>query len=422
MNPRDPDGAIPPTEGGRADGADDEGLRRTLAKALFVLNPIARAREILTLRRQIRELRADHRELERAVDGLYAEKERLSRMEQRADAAEARLRELQAALEEVRDTRMGRSETRLDELEAAVSSVGDVVREVRDERLPAVASRADALLDRLAEELEEIASLVERLLRREPLPVPAEAAAEDELAAALADVQPALIKAFRGGEKEISDRLERYLGAVRDAAPVLDLGCGRGEFLRLLTGAGVEALGVEGDPALAQGARRRGLRVAEADVLAALKEQPDAAWGSVTAFHLLEHLPPAELLSVLHEAYRVLRPGGTLIVECPNPHNLRVGASLYWLDPTHRRPLLPETLRVFLSTAGFRVGDPEYLHPFPEGQRFRATTQVSGPLRDDENELVRRLESLEGRLDGLLSGPRDFSLVAVKPATGEENQ
>ena len=302
---------------------------------------------------------------------------------------------------------------RLDAAEQALASAVAEVTSLRDERLPAVAGRTDVLIDRLAEQLEEVASLVERILLREPLPVLPASPEEERLATSLARIQPALVEAFRGDEGEISHRLDRYLPVLAECEPVLDLGCGRGELLLLLREAGIEATGVEADPALALGARRRGVTVVESDAVAYLAKQPAGAWGAITAIHLLEHLDSGAQLALLEAAYRALRPGGTLIVECPNPHNLRVGATLFWLDPTHRRPLPPETLAVMLRATGFRVGEADALHPFPAEQRLA----VAG---DGDSPLELRLERLEGRLDELLNGPRDFALRATKPAAEEQ--
>ena len=98
------------------------------------------------------------------------------------------------------------------------------------------------------------------------------------------------------------------------------------------------------------------------------------------------------------------------MAECPNPHNLRVGASLFWQDPTHVRPLLPETLALFLKASGFAVRSIDLLHPFPDEQRL-SSIEGAEPGRESD----RRLDRLEERLDELLNGPRDFRVVAIKP-------
>lgn len=385
------------------------GVRRLLGKALFAIDPVEVKARLGALeervKSEVRFVRTLQRELELVRD------ERVPAVEARLDAAETALRDLQGLLEGVRDRRLPSLEVRLDMAEAAAGEAAAGVATIRDEHLPAVTERADVLIERLAEELEEVASLTERILRREPLPTPAPVAAESELARELAEVQPRLIEAFRGSEEEIRHRMDTYLPLLEDHAPVLDLGCGRGELLLLLGEAGVSATGVESDPVLAQAARRRGLQVVEGDVLAVLGDQVDAAWGAVTASHLFEHLPARVLLNVLRETHRVLRPGGVLVAECPNPHSLRVGASLFWLDPTHWRPLPPETLSVLVEASGFTVEGLELLHPFPAEQRLH---RAEG---EDSGDLERRLGELESRLDEVINGPRDFRLRAVKPVT-----
>jgi SAM-dependent methyltransferase len=326
---------------------------------------------------------------------------RLAAVESRLDGIEGTLRTLQTELADIRDLRIKPAERRIDAVEGAVSDVSRETGRLRDEVIPAAVLRADALLERVAEELEEVASLTERSLRGEPLPVSGAAPLDEgRLADALAKVQPLLISSFRGSEDEIRHRLDRYLPDLRSASPVLDLGCGRGELLLLLREAGVEATGVEGDAALAEAARRRGLEIIEGDVLEVLSNQESESRGVVTAIHLFEHLAPTSLAAVLAEVRRVLRPKGLLIAECPNPHTLRVGAALYWQDPTHQRPLLPETLELMLRAAGFALDD--------EGG--------TGAVTDPEiSMLAERVDRLRDRLDEILHGPRDFAVWAVKP-------
>jgi O-antigen chain-terminating methyltransferase len=168
---------------------------------------------------------------------------------------------------------------------------------------------------------------------------------------------------------------------------------------------------------VAGGAERRGLRVVSCDVLEYLREQPDESWGAVVALHLLEHLAPAELQQCLAEVRRVLRPGGLLAAECPNPYSLRVGGTLFWIDPTHRRPLLPDTLELFMLAAGLQPEAPHWRHPFPEEQRLMPS------LPEGESpemvQLCGAVGELADRLDELLNGYRDYVLVAHRPEAVE---
>jgi O-antigen chain-terminating methyltransferase len=369
-----------------------ESLPKSWVKALFRLSPWG-------LQRRIEDNRS-----------------RLALIENRLDNIENGIRTLQDELGAVREERLEPMEKRVDFAEGGLRDTSGEIERLRDHVLPAAVRRSDVLLERLAEELGEVASLTERSLRGEPLPLAGKSPIdEDRLAEALAKVQPLLLESFRGSEEEIQHRLDRYLPDLRSAGPVLDLGCGRGELLLMLREAGVEATGVEGDPALAEGAKRRGLEVVEGDVLGVLKKQEDESWGAVTAIHLFEHLPPATLAAVLAETRRVLRPKGPLIAECPNPHSLRVGASLYWQDPTHQRPLLPETLELMLRAAGFQLDRRELLHPFPDDQLLADDEGGTGAVTDPEiSMLAERVDRLRGRLDEILHGPRDFAVWAFK--------
>lgn len=343
------------------------------------------------------------RRLNRHDDELRAVDRRIDGVEVRLDGVEDAVRFAQQELADLRDERVSAAEGRLDDAEDALATVAAEATRLRDEVVPATVGRSDALLERLASEVDEVGSLVERVLLGEPLPAPGTGVIDEaKLASALAEVQPELLTAFRGSESEIQHRLDHYLEVLQANPPVLDLGCGRGELLVMLREAGVEAMGIEGDAAVAQSARRRGLTVEEGDVLDALGRQPDGSCGAVTAIHLFEHLEPAVLMAVLAEVRRVLLPGGILVAECPNPHSLRVGASLFWLDPTHRRPLMPETFELYLTTGGFAVDRTEFLHPFPAEQLLAGDRDIGD-------------ETLARRLDELINGPRDFAVWATKP-------
>jgi len=148
--------------------------------------------------------------------------------------------------------------------------------------------------------------------------------------------------------------------------------------------------------------QRKGLAVTEGDVLQVLRDLPPGSLGAVAAIHVLEHLPPSVWMGVIEASARALRPGGMLLVECPNPDSLRVGAGLFWVDPTHRSPVHPDALAFVARAVGLQVREVRLAHEFPPEQRLARGGQAP------------EVRELAERLDAWLSGPRDFILVAVK--------
>lgn len=158
---------------------------------------------------------------------------------------------------------------------------------------------------------------------------------------------------FRGPEPFIAERQRRYLPIVGDRAPVLDVGCGRGEFLDVLGEAGIDASGVDFDAGMVRRCRDKGHAVEQGDALEALVARADGSLGTVFSAQVVEHLPHDVLRRLLAQARRVLRPGGLLIAETVNPHTASA-LKTFWVDPTHQHPLFPETMLSLCRIAGFR--------------------------------------------------------------------
>jgi SAM-dependent methyltransferase len=157
---------------------------------------------------------------------------------------------------------------------------------------------------------------------------------------------------FRGPAVRVLDAQRPYLDLVRDHQPVLDLGCGRGEFLTLLAGEGIAAAGVDGDPGMVARCRALGLEVAHADLNAHLEGIPDGTLGTVFAAQVIEHLPVQQLTRMLDLALRKLAPGGLLIAETVNPHRI-ASLKTFWVDLTHQHPIFPEVALALCAIAGF---------------------------------------------------------------------
>jgi len=223
-----------------------------------------------------------------------------------------------------------------------------------------------------------------------------------------------LERRFRGTEQEIHDRIRPYLEILRDRGEVLDLGCGRGEALGVLVGEGIPARGVDASASMVEECRRKGMKAEVADLFEALAREPERSLGAVVSFHVVEHLDPGSIDRLVRLAWRALRPNGVLILETPNPLSLVVAARNFWIDPTHRRPVHPETLRLIYEVAGFHPIERIDLRPFSEEQRLPELDPEQ--LGAEHRALVQRLNLLRDRLDDLLWGCQDYALVGTRPA------
>lgn len=173
------------------------------------------------------------------------------------------------------------------------------------------------------------------------------------------DFYRAFEERHRGPRKLIRSRLQVYqpfitpLLGIYQPANAIDLGCGRGEWLELLQETGFTPQGVDLDAGMLAACTERGLPVTQGDALSHLQSLDDASQCIVSGFHIAEHLTFDHLKALVQQAFRVLKAGGLLILETPNPENLVVGTSSFYLDPTHLRPLPPPLLSFLPEYHGF---------------------------------------------------------------------
>jgi O-antigen chain-terminating methyltransferase len=167
-----------------------------------------------------------------------------------------------------------------------------------------------------------------------------------------------------GDTDTLRERRRVYVDDFRDAAPVLDIGCGRGEFLGLLRDTGVDARGIDDDADLVDFARGEGLAVEQRDAVSYLESVGDGALGGIFMAHIVEHLPVPILLRTLELCAPKLRAGGLLIAETINPLS-PLALRNYFADLTHAQPLVPETFVLFARRAGFASVDARFLDPPP---------------------------------------------------------
>ncbi len=171
---------------------------------------------------------------------------------------------------------------------------------------------------------------------------------------------------FRGSEEEIRRRARRYVEKFREAGLVLDLGCGRGEFLEVMREAGLPARGVDLSAESVALVRAKGLEAVEADLFEHLVQLPENSVSGIYCAQVVEHLPPERLPDLAALAAAKLRDGGVLAIETPNPECLAIFSTHFYIDPTHTRPIPPVLLAFYLEEAGFGQIEVERLYPAVE--------------------------------------------------------
>ena len=219
---------------------------------------------------------------------------------------------------------------------------------------------------------------------------------------------------FRGSQVEIRRRLMEYVPKFSGLRDVLDIGCGRGEFLELLREAGISARGLDINHEMVEASRARGLDVAEGDALSYVASLPDDSLGGVFAAQVVEHLDPAYLARLLETAAHKVRRGGLIVLETINPACWVAFFESYLRDLTHVRPLHPETLKHLLRVSGFPAVDLEYKSPVPEWDRLRAAPKPSGDLAPGVADLIDAFNEDVAKLNGRMFTFQDYAVIGRK--------
>jgi SAM-dependent methyltransferase len=238
----------------------------------------------------------------------------------------------------------------------------------------------------------------------------------DELNGKLDPLYKQLEDRFRGSREGIIELQKAYLPDVAElkggTAPVVDIGCGRGEWLELLRDNDIPAFGIDINATFAAENQARGLDVRVGDAVEFLEQAPEGSLGAVTGFHLAEHLEFPVLVRLVDAALQAVQPGGALIFETPNPTNVVVGSSAFYLDPTHRNPLHPHFLQFLFEARGWTGVEVRYLHPSSE-QEFILPELEEGTV---ERELLGRIFD---HMNWAFFGPLDFAVIGRRATASD---
>ncbi|MDI6867882.1 methionine biosynthesis protein MetW [Methanoculleus sp.] len=217
---------------------------------------------------------------------------------------------------------------------------------------------------------------------------------------------------FRGSREEIKERQRAFVRYFEGCSNVLDIGCGRGEFLELMRDEGIGARGVDLDETMVEFCRSRGLAVELNDAVSYLEQLEDESLDGVFIDQVVEHLEPAYLVRLLELCYRKMKFGYHIVAETVNPLSF-VSFANFYIDMTHVRPVHPETLKFLLGAVGFREIEAQFSSPVPDEARLRRLPVDEG-IGEAERLHVEAYNRNVDLLNGTLYGAQDYAIIGKK--------
>ena len=188
-------------------------------------------------------------------------------------------------------------------------------------------------------------------------------------------------KQFRGPRDDLKIKQSRYIDLYRACRNVVDLGCGRGEFLELMAQNNLVATGVDNNQEMVDLCAERGLTVMSANIFDYLLSVPDGSVDGFFCAQVVEHLPPEKIQELMHLCFLKAQRGAVLVCETVNPLCL-YALSEFWLDPTHVRPVPANLLRFMAEQAKFQVRTLLFSAPMPK-ESVSPQLEVVGPIPDE---------------------------------------
>ena len=213
---------------------------------------------------------------------------------------------------------------------------------------------------------------------------------------------------FRGSREDIKDRQKKYLRYYIDKSNVVDLGCGRGEFLELLTDNNINVKGIDINNDFVEFCIDKGLEVEKHDIFIYLQSLDDNSIDGIFCGQVIEHFYPEQIIKFINLAYQKLKVNGVIIVETINPQNLVAVSNWFYMDPTHKKPVHPMTLQFLMQSEGYRNIELLYLHP-NDKERIPCLD-----IQNENNSNIQEFNTGIERLNNILYGAQDYAIVARK--------
>lgn len=216
----------------------------------------------------------------------------------------------------------------------------------------------------------------------------------------------------REDSESLGKKQAEYFHFFTGKEKILDVGCGRGEFLAFLKEKSVEACGVDSNRVMVESCREKGLKVECADLIDYLTGIDDDTFGGMFCSQVVEHLSAQRITAFIKLAWSKLRPGGTIVVETLNPLSLAGMTEHFYRDFTHTTPVHPETLAFLMESSGFTDVRIKYKSP-PDAERL--LRKIDGVGASDENrETYEILNENIKKLNSMLFGFQEYVVIAEK--------
>lgn len=210
---------------------------------------------------------------------------------------------------------------------------------------------------------------------------------------------------FRGDEKEVKEKLKKYLPIFSAADNILDIGCGRGEFIELLQQEGKTAVGIDISESMLKRAAEKGIKCRKIAALEYLQQENDNSVGGIFSAQVIEHLQPGYLRDVIRESFRVLKNNSPIVLETINPLSIFALSNIYFLDVTHQKPLHPEYMRYLLESSGFSGVKIIYADELDEEKLVEVSP---------ENQLAREFNTNVDKLNKILFSSPVYAVTGIK--------
>lgn len=218
---------------------------------------------------------------------------------------------------------------------------------------------------------------------------------------------------YRGSRDEVREKQRIYVDYFKGTEKVLDLGCGRGEFLELLKEEGIDSYGIDTNEIMVSLCNERGLKVMKGDGIDHLRSLEDDSLGGIFAAQVVEHLEAGKLIDMVGLSYKKLRTGATFVAETINPLCLTTFSGPFYLDLTHIKPIHPKALVFLMEMAGFRDVEIKLTSPYPEEMKLQQVDFFHN-LRRFEDAFLNIVNNNINRLNELLYGHQEYAVIGKK--------